>query len=101
MRRWHLLPKARRQFLVDADLRMPAVHRIFSDAEGARRHIGLLGYLWREMRKWIGLSWRDRRKTFRSSAPEARTTNPGELLGADGFVTLMKTLIEKFDRDHH
>ena len=27
-----------------------------------------------------------------------KTSNPGELLGADGFATLMKTLTERFDR---
>ena len=26
---------------VDADLRMPAVHKIFPDPEGARRHVGI------------------------------------------------------------
>ena len=31
--------------LVDADLRLPAVHRICPDPEVARRHLGLADYL--------------------------------------------------------
>ena len=37
--------EGQKTILVDADLRMPAVHKIFSDAEGARRHVGLSDYL--------------------------------------------------------
>ena len=37
--------EGQKTIFVDADLRMPAVHKIFSDAEGARRHLGLADYL--------------------------------------------------------
>ena len=83
--------------LVDADLRMPALHKIFSDAEGARRHVGLADYL-------AGNAEIDRiimagpQENLSVICAGGKTTNPGELLGADAFVTLMKSLAERFDR---
>jgi polysaccharide biosynthesis transport protein len=83
--------------LVDADLRMPAVHKIFSDAEGARRHVGLSDYL-------EGNADIDRiimagpQENLFVICAGGKTARPGELLGAEAFVTLMKTLAERFDR---
>jgi polysaccharide biosynthesis transport protein len=83
--------------LVDADLRMPAVHKIFSDAEGARRHVGLSDYL-------EGNAEIDRiimagpQENLSVICAGGKTDSPGELLGAEAFVTLMKTLAERFDR---
>ncbi len=83
--------------LVDADLRLPAVHRIFSDAEGARRHSGLADYL-------AGNADIDRiimagpQENFSVICAGGKAANPGELLGADAFVTLIKALTDKFDR---
>ena len=83
--------------LVDADLRMPAVHKIFSDPEAARRHLGLADYL-------AGNT--DVEKILMAGPQENLTAicagnkapNPGELLGADAFATLVRTLVERFDR---
>jgi succinoglycan biosynthesis transport protein ExoP len=83
--------------LVDADLRVPAVHRIFADPEVARRHLGLTDYL-------AGNA--DIEKILMAGPQENltvicagnKTTNPGELLGADAIVTLFRTLKERFDR---
>ena len=83
--------------LVDADLRVPAVHRIFDDPEVARRHLGLTDYL-------AGNA--DIEKILMAGPQENLTvicagnkaTNPGELLGADAIVTLFRTLTERFDR---
>jgi capsular exopolysaccharide synthesis family protein len=83
--------------LVDADLRMPAVHKIFSDAEGARRHVGLADYL-------SGNAELDRiimagpQENLSVICAGGKTPNPGELLGTDAFVTLIKTLEDRFDR---
>jgi succinoglycan biosynthesis transport protein ExoP len=83
--------------LVDADLRMPAVHRIFSDSEAARRHLGLADYL-------AGNTDIDRiimagpQENLTAICAGNKTTNPGELLGADALATLIKTLVERFDR---
>lgn len=83
--------------LVDADLRMPAVHKIFSDAEGARRHVGLADYL-------AGNAELDRiimagpQENLSVICAGGKTPNPGELLGTDAFVTLIKTLEDRFDR---
>ncbi len=70
--------------LVDADLRVPAVHKIFPDPEVARRHLGLTDYL-------AGNA--DIDKILMAGPQENLTvicagnkaTNPGELLGADCF----------------
>ena len=76
---------------------MPALHKIFSDAEGARRHVGLADYL-------AGNAEIDRiimagpQENLSVICAGGKTTNPGELLGADAFVTLMKSLAERFDR---
>ena len=89
--------EGQKTILVDADLRMPAVHKIFSDAEGARRHIGLSDYL-------AGDAEIDRiimagpQENLSVICAGGKTSNPGELLGADGFATLLKTLTDKFDR---
>jgi polysaccharide biosynthesis transport protein len=89
--------EGQKTILVDADLRVPAVDRIFSDAEGARRHVGLSDYL-------AGNTDMDRiimagpQENLSVICAGGKTSNPGELLGADAFVTLIKTLVDKFDR---
>jgi polysaccharide biosynthesis transport protein len=83
--------------LVDADLRLPAVHRICPDPEVARGHLGLTDYL-------AGNA--DIDKILMAGPQESltvicagnKTPNPGELLGAAAFATLMRTLVERFDR---
>ena len=83
--------------LVDADLRLPAVHRICPDPEVARGHLGLTDYL-------AGNA--DIDKILMAGPQESltvicagnKTPNPGELLGAAAFATLMQTLVERFDR---
>ena len=89
--------EGQRTILVDADLRMPAVHKIFSDAEGARRHLGLADYLSgnADIDKIIMAGPQENLSVICAGA---KTTQPGELLGADSFVTLIKTLEDKFDR---
>ena len=89
--------EGQKTILVDADLRMPAVHKIFSDPEGARRHLGLSDYL-------AGNAEIDRiimagpQENLSVICAGGKSSNPGELLGADAFVTLIKTLVERFDR---
>ncbi len=89
--------EGQKTILVDADLRMPAVHKIFSDAEGARRHVGLSDYL-------AGNADMDRiimagpQENLSVICAGGKTSNPGELLGAEAFVTLIKALVDKFDR---
>jgi polysaccharide biosynthesis transport protein len=89
--------EGQKTILVDADLRVPAVHRIFSDAEGARRHLGLSDYL-------AGNTEIDRiimagpQENLSVICAGGKTSNPGELLGVEAFVTLIKTLVDKFDR---
>jgi succinoglycan biosynthesis transport protein ExoP len=83
--------------LMDADLRLPAIHRIYSDPEVARKHLGLADYLAGNV---------DIEKILMAGPQENLTVicagnkapNPGELLGADAFVTLTRTLTERFDR---
>jgi polysaccharide biosynthesis transport protein len=83
--------------LVDADLRMPALHRIFPDPEVARRHLGLADYL-------PGNTDIDRiimagpHENLSVICAGSKAPNPGELLGAEGFAALTKTLAERFDR---
>jgi polysaccharide biosynthesis transport protein len=89
--------EGQKTILVDADLRMPAVHKIFSDAEGARRHVGLSDYLG-------GNTDIDRiimagpQGNLSVICAGSKASNPGELLSAEAFVTLIKTLVDKFDR---
>jgi polysaccharide biosynthesis transport protein len=89
--------EGQKTILVDADLRMPAVHKIFSDAEGARRHAGLSDYLsgGTEMDRIIMAGPQENLSVICAGG---KTSNSGELLGADAFATLMKTLTERFDR---
>jgi len=83
--------------LMDADLRLPALHRICSDPEVARRHLGLADHL-------AGNA--DIEKILMAGPQENltvicagnKTPNPGELLGAGAFATLLQTLVERFDR---
>ena len=83
--------------LVDADLRMPAVHKIFSDPEAARRHLGLADYLAgnADMEKILMAAPQE---NLTAICAGNKAPNPGELLGADAFLTLVRTLKEKFDR---
>jgi succinoglycan biosynthesis transport protein ExoP len=89
--------EGQKTILMDADLRMPAVHKIFSDAEGARRHLGLTEYLAgnADIDKIIMAGPQENLSVICAGG---KTSNPGELLGADAFVTLVKALNEKFDR---
>ena len=83
--------------LLDGDLRLPAVHRIFPDPEVASRRLGLADYL-------SGNANIDKilvagpQQNLTVICAGNKTTNPGELLGADAFVTLIRTLEERFDR---
>ena len=83
--------------LVDADLRLPAVHKIFPDPEVARRHLGLTDYL-------AGNTDIDKilmvgpQEDLTAICAGKKSPNPGELLGADSFATLIRTLAEKYDR---
>ena len=83
--------------LIDADLRVPAVHKIFSDAEGARRHLGLSDYLAgnTDIDKIIMAGPQENLSVICAGG---KTSNPGELLSAEAFVTLVKTLVDRFDR---
>jgi polysaccharide biosynthesis transport protein len=89
--------EGQKTILVDADLRMPAVHKIFSDAEGARRHVGLSDYLSGDV-EIDRIIMAGPQENLSAICAGGKTSNPGELLGADGFATLMKTLTERFDR---
>jgi polysaccharide biosynthesis transport protein len=89
--------EGQKTILVDADLRMPAVHKIFSDAEGARRHAGLSDYLSGDV-EIDRIIMAGPQENLSVICAGGKTSNPGELLGADRFATLMKTLTERFDR---
>jgi capsular exopolysaccharide synthesis family protein len=83
--------------LIDADLRIPAVHRVFPDPEAARRHLGLADYL-------AGNADIDEilmagpQNGLTAICAGNKSPNPGELLGANAFTTLVGTLVERFDR---
>jgi polysaccharide biosynthesis transport protein len=83
--------------LVDADLRLPAVQRIFPDTEVASRRLGLSDYL-------AGKANIDQilidgpEKNLSAICAGTKVTSPGELLGVDAFATLIRTLEERFDR---
>ena len=83
--------------LLDGDLRLPAVHRIFPDPEVASRRSGLADYL-------AGNANIDKilvagpQENLTIICAGTKTTNPGELLGADAFAILIRTLEERFDR---
>ena len=83
--------------LVDADLRLPAIHKICPDPDVARRHLGLTDYLAgnADIDKILMAGPQD---NLTAICAGNKTTNPGELLGAEAFVTLIKILVEKFDR---
>jgi polysaccharide biosynthesis transport protein len=89
--------EGQKTLLVDADLRVPAVHKIFSDPEAARRHLGLADYLAgnADVEK-ILMPGTQENLTVICAGNQA--SNPGELLGADSFKTLLGTLRERFDR---
>ena len=89
--------EGQKTILVDADLRMPAVHKIFSDAEGARRHAGLADFLSGDV-EIDRIIMAGPQENLSVICAGGKTSNPGELLGADGFDKLMKTLTERFDR---
>jgi succinoglycan biosynthesis transport protein ExoP len=83
--------------LIDGDLRLPALHRIFPHPEAAEKHLGLADYL-------AGNTNIDE---ILMPGPENGLTvicagnkspNPGELLGSKAFATLIGTLVERFDR---
>ena len=82
--------------LVDADLRMPAVHKLFS-AEAARRHLGLADYLAgnADIEKILMAGLQE---NLTGICAGSKAPNPGELLGLDAFVALVRALVERFDR---
>ena len=83
--------------LVDADLRLPAVHKIYTDPKVARRHLGLTDYLAGNANiEKILMAGPQENLTVVCAGN--KTTNPGELLGADAFVTLIQNLVERFNR---
>jgi polysaccharide biosynthesis transport protein len=83
--------------LVDGDLRLPAIHRIFPDPEAARKQSGLADYL-------AGNADLDRivvagpRENLSAICAGNKPPNPGELLGMDSFVKFISALGERFDR---
>ena len=83
--------------LVDADLRLPAVHKIFPNPESVRTRVGLSDYL-------AGNADVDKilmpgpQEELMVITAGNKTPNPGELLGADAFATLIRVLVERFDR---
>lgn len=89
--------EGQRTVLVDADLRLPAVHKIFPDPETARKHLGLTDYL-------AGNADLDKilmagpQENLSAICAGNKTSNPGELLGADAFPALLKALVQRFDR---
>jgi polysaccharide biosynthesis transport protein len=89
--------EGQKTLLMDADLRLPAMHRVFPDPEVARKHVGLADYL----------SGNTSVDQVLMPAPQEnltvicagnKTTNPGELLATEAFVTLIQSLNERFDR---
>jgi succinoglycan biosynthesis transport protein ExoP len=83
--------------LVDADLRMPALHKVVSSSETARNRSGLADYLAGNAPiEKILLPGPQENLTIICAGN--KLSNPGELLGADAFVTLIQTLGERFDR---
>jgi capsular exopolysaccharide synthesis family protein len=83
--------------LVDADLRLPAVHRICPDPEVARGHLGLTDYLAGNA-DIDPILMAGPQESLTVICAGNKTPNPGELLGAAAFATLMRTLVERFDR---
>ena len=83
--------------LVDGDLRLPALHEIFSDSKVAGRRLGLADYLTgkADVEKILVAG---PQKDLTVICVGNRTSNPGELLGADAFATLLRALEERFDR---
>ncbi len=83
--------------LVDADLRLPAVHKIFPNPESVRTRVGLSDYL-------AGNADVDKilmpgpQEELMVITAGNKTPNPGELLGADAFATLIRVLVGRFDR---
>jgi succinoglycan biosynthesis transport protein ExoP len=83
--------------LVDADLRLPAVHKLSSDPEAARRRLGLTDYLAgnADIEKILAPGPQDNLTLICAGN---KAPNPGELLGGNAFGTLIRTLVERFDR---
>jgi capsular exopolysaccharide synthesis family protein len=83
--------------LMDADLRLPAMHRIFPDPEVARKHVGLADYLSGNA-TLEQILMQGPQENLTVICAGNKTPNPGELLGVEAFVTLIRSLNERFDR---
>ena len=77
--------EGQRTVLVDADLRLPAVHKVFPDPEIARRHPGLTDYLAGDA-EIDKILMAGPQESLSAICAGKKTTNPGELLGADAFA---------------
>jgi polysaccharide biosynthesis transport protein len=89
--------EGQKTIVVDADLRMPALHGIFSDSEAARKHVGLADYLAGDAQA-DGIIMAGPIENLWVICAGKKTSNPGELLGGENFAALAKTLGERFDK---
>ena len=89
--------EGQKTIVVDADLRMPALHTIFSDSEAARKHLGLADYLAGNA-EIEGIIMAGPLENLWVICAGKKTSNPGELLGGENFAALTKTLGQRFDK---
>jgi polysaccharide biosynthesis transport protein len=89
--------EGQKTMVIDADLRMPALHTIFSDFETARKHLGLADYLAGNA-EIDGIIMAGPLENLWVICAGKKTSNPGELLGGENFAALTKTLGERFDK---
>ena len=89
--------EGQKTIVLDADLRMPALHTIFSDSEAARKHLGLADYLAGNA-EIDGIIMAGPLENLWVICAGKKTSNPGELLGGENFAALTKTLGERFDK---
>ena len=83
--------------VLDGDLRMPALHTIFSDSESARKHLGLADYL-AGSAEIDGIIMAGPLENLSVICAGKKASNPGELLGGDNFAALTKALGQRFDK---
>ena len=89
--------EGQKTIVVDADLRMPALHTIFSDSETARKHVGLADYLAGNS-EIDGIIMAGPLENLWVICAGKKTSNPGELLGGENLAALTKTLGQRFDK---
>lgn len=89
--------EGQKTIIVDADLRMPALHTIFSDSDTAREHVGLADYL-AGSAPIDGIIMAGPLENLWVICAGKKTSNPGELLGGENFAALTKSLGERFDK---